>query len=101
MFTRQETQICLSLKSKILQYDKVLIILANHVNFVIGVLVLSLILLLVFVFIVFVTWGEREARIALVQVASALELFPKILLATIVLQILYKFMNYAAKTPEI
>ena len=99
MLTGQETQIRFTLKSKVLENNEVLVVFADDVHLLIVVFVRWVLLL--FVVVIFIARRQWEAWIALVQITNALELFPEILLPSIVLQVLNQLVDYAAETPEI
>lgn len=61
-----------------------MIILADHVNLLLGGL-LAASILSVFIFVVLLARGKREARVALVEVAQPLELALEVLLSSVVL----------------
>jgi ABC-type dipeptide/oligopeptide/nickel transport system permease subunit len=74
-----------------------LVVLADYV-----VLLLAILLrLLISVFVVFVAGREREAGVALKKVTNPVELFPELLLAFVVLNVLEQLINNAAEAPEI
>ena len=95
MFTRQETQIGFTLNSKILQYYKILIILANYMHLFVLVSIIFRVFLSVFLIIIFVTGRKWEAGVALVEVSDALKLLLEVGLSTVVLQVLNQLMDDA------
>ena len=96
MLTRNKAEVALLLDAEIFEDDFHLVVLADHVVFLVAVL-----LRLLGVVIVLVARRQWEARVALEQIPDSVELLPELLFALVVLDVLEQFVDDTPKAPEV
>lgn len=96
----QETEVVVALNAEILEYDQILIVPANDVDFVViifGCRVLLFGLGAVAIVRVLLTRRKREARIALIKIPLRLELLLEVCLRSVPCKVFEQFVDDAAE----